>query len=137
LCGYAYKQSDYIFLSKSLVQQNHHTPLVIQCARSCFNPRSRAGSDANCYCFAQLHLSFNPRSRAGSDYFVETYSLYIPCFNPRSRAGSDNRNLSPQNDLVCFNPRSRAGSDVWKNDNLNIGVVFQSTLPCGERLLLT
>ncbi len=32
-----------------------------------FNPRSREGSDAHCFCMSLLPCGFNPRSREGSD----------------------------------------------------------------------
>ena len=99
-----------------------------------FNPRSRKGSDLLCRMFF-LHLFyFNPRSRKGSDEpgFVD---IKFPAnnFNPRSRKGSDRLSHSALPSAGNFNPRSRKGSDY----NVPIGnkkeVIFQSTLPQGER----
>ena len=38
---------------------------------------------------------------------------------------------------ICFNPRSRMGSDLSLGDALKLLMVFQSTLPHGERLVTT
>ena len=57
--------------------------------KSCFNPRSREGSDVLivvCFFYFQC---FNPRSREGSDVDESMYIAYSRCFNPRSREGSD------------------------------------------------
>ena len=78
----------------------------------CFNPRSRAGSDAPrlslidqaervsihapargatppSFAETAIRNSFNPRSRAGSDYYPQGRAGGKKRFNPRSRAGSD------------------------------------------------
>ena len=54
-------------------------------------------------------------------------------FNPRSREGSDCRSLFRFSRSCDFNPRSREGSDPNGYFLLNSGVLFQSTLPRGER----
>ena len=78
-------------------------------------------------------MGFNPRSRAGSDPWQCEQVENQKGFNPRSRAGSDlykgQRGLS----AAGFNPRSRAGSDSWKLMRVPWVVLFQSTLPRGER----
>ena len=80
----------------------------------CFNPRSREGSDHSPVCKTTHRLCFNPRSREGSDYLCVQEVYIIPCFNPRSREGSD---------LAVNQPKTAQ-------------IVFQSTLPRGERLTL-
>jgi len=63
-------------------------------------------------------------------------SMLSTCFNPRSRAGSDSVCLTCQIPHRSFNPRSRAGSDPVISPNSTPAILFQSTLPRGERLLL-
>ena len=55
------------------------------------------------------------------------------CFNPRSRAGSDILGFGNQRKGRCFNPRSRAGSDNLRAPEIKASILFQSTLPRGER----
>ncbi len=58
--------------------------------RSCFNPRSRVGSDLERDGLTPGRTgSFNPRSRVGSDRARPKPSCRSRCFNPRSRVGSD------------------------------------------------
>ena len=54
---------------------------------------------------------FNPRSRMGSDSLRRLCTRSQPCFNPRSRMGSDDTAHSQRHVRNCFNPRSRMGSD--------------------------
>ena len=56
---------------------------------------------------------FNSRSREGSDYQKATGALQRVRFNSRSREGSDR--ILPNRSILsssCFNSRSREGSDV-------------------------
>ena len=90
-------------------------------SESCFNPRSREGSDKNKdRKIKQVFQSTlprgerrtrsrlsNPRSREGSDRPISF------CFNPRSREGSDSSLHTPK----VFNPRSREGSDLLSTPN--------------------
>ena len=124
-----------------------------------FNPRSRVGSDG--WCAGKQHNlthHFNPRSRVGSDSFLYSSAAPIPIFqstlprgerrftlilrtpkryfNPRSRVGSDVYILYCFNKSQYFNPRSRVGSDNLPLWALHRSIVFQSTLPRGERRLL-
>ncbi len=57
-------------------------------------------------------------------------------FNPRSRVGSDMFSAALTCAIICFNPRSRVGSDPISAVVMLIGNVFQSALPCRERLPL-
>ena len=103
---------------------------------SCFNPRSRVGSDLGRVRRRRLTIQrFNPRSRVGSDGNDVLVIAPDGCFNPRSRVGSDfgslglpwpvrvvsihapawgatarRENTPPAS--CCFNPRSRVGSDT-------------------------
>ena len=103
-------------------------------SESCFNPRSRAGSDRiKRQGVLQLVLlqSTLPRGERPAAPFYR--ALHMPCFNPRSRAGSD-RNSTPVNPAaVSFNPRSRAGSDAPSLIAQFTVQKLQSTLPRGER----
>ena len=81
-----------------------------------FNPRSHGGSDMEWYSTLSTQKSFNPRSHGGSDMLRQSMILSI---------------------LSRFNPRSHGGSDVMKREDKIITDKFQSTLPRGERLLLT
>ena len=78
---------------------------------TCFNPRSRVGSDLRFSFFSLLFVCFNPRSRVGSDTMPSTVRLFFFCFNPRSRVGSDSRGKASELVFKGFNPRSRVGSD--------------------------
>ena len=80
---------------------------------------------------------FNPRSREGSD--VKSAFILIPGktdFNPRSREGSDSFGYVAVIDQGDFNPRSREGSDIQYSSGHLSYILFQSTLPRGERRLL-
>ena len=119
-----------------------------------FNPRSRAGATGINPLFASKQTCFNPRSRTGSDttdgYLHDIQNEFqstLPCEErPRTRTG--------QGGTRRFNPRSRAGSDaalaLEARDRsvsihapvrgatkscgaLRASLAFQSTLPCGER----
>ena len=60
---------------------------------------------------------------------------HIANSNPCSREGSDSNNIRNHDNSHDFNPRSREGSDRIKVSRLPMEVIFQSTLPRGERLL--
>ena len=120
-----------------------------------FNPRSREGSDAVWNRQRENDIYFNPRSREGSDIGIgwiwteyiqfqstlprgerliafTTYAVMID-FNPRSREGSDPGSRCKAWQHRYFNPRSREGSDVESVAASAAVVIFQSTLPRGER----
>ena len=101
--------------------------------RSCFNPRSREGSDSAGRGTRVGHVSFqstlprrerqqstrrgprkrsfNPRSREGSDQTGGNDRQVPRGFNPRSREGSDASSGTMPHIRRCFNPRSRERSD--------------------------
>ena len=120
-----------------------------------FNPRSRVGSDAKEKCAypkAEVFQSTLPRGErpesSSSEMQVSKFQSTLPrgerplllCtsdsdtdFNPRSRVGSDP--IRPTGSLWRrnFNPRSRVGSDSADKASGGFTVIFQSTLPRGER----
>ena len=78
---------------------------------TCFNPRSRGGSDRVIMMPDDDAERFNPRSRGGSDnedgtmLYIKEVSIHAPAggaTSTRTRSGQSTR---------CFNPRSRGGSD--------------------------
>ena len=79
---------------------------------------------------------FNPRSRVGSDGVLDQMSKCIIGFNPRSRVGSDIEQAVAKLGQLGFNPRSRVGSDMAIVRREMAAVWFQSTLPRGERPVL-
>ena len=81
-------------------------------------------------------LDFNPRSRVGSGTPTAVNALLEIHFNPRSRVGSDDKKMTKLTDGKNFNPRSRVGSDGNACFNAAVSILFQSTLPRGERLFL-
>ena len=101
----------------------------------CFNPRSRTGSDDRGVQAAAIGdgVSIHAPAR-GATTRSSSMPLLLSSFNPRSRTGSDcfawwARPYS----LLGFNPRSRTGSDVSSPNPATSGLMFQSTLPHGER----
>ena len=57
---------------------------------TCFNSRSRVGSDEGSGCNYTDDEGFNSRSRVGSDQLMVPFEAKDPSFNSRSRVGSDN-----------------------------------------------
>ena len=121
-----------------------------------FNPRSRVGSDDHLRHYRRRQHDFNPRSRVGSDgrcmrrpTAKKRFQSTLPRgerlkkrrlnsggknFNPRSRVGSDvDYTLHDVNKGSDFNPRSRVGSDISRSVPFLCLMLFQSTLPRGER----
>ena len=57
----------------------------------------------------------------------------LPYFNPRSHEGSD-CDCDTKLGIYCnFNPRSHEGSDTVRTSTCALSILFQSTLPRGER----
>ena len=132
-----------------------HNEVELSALYTCFNPRSREGSDTSFYNSRRPISRFNPRSREGSDHrlpldhhrhhqFQSTLprrerlnqynaKAHLDRFNPRSREGSDPRRVAISNVLICFNPRSREGSDLTGEPSRVFLKKFQSTLPRRER----
>ena len=81
--------------------------------------------------FAQLH--FNPRSRMGSDILLHVLPVLQSYFNPHSHEGSDLLCLQRAQILCNFNPHSHEGSDGTPIPPSLKPIIFQSTLPRGER----
>ena len=98
-----------------------------------FNPRSREGSDFYTLDNLRRIPDFNPRSREGSDCEPEEFLRAYVDFNPRSREGSDVSRRCFPSFKYHFNPRSREGSDTDAPIVYTPAIVFQSTLPRGER----
>ncbi len=104
-----------------------------------------------------LHHGFQSTLPRGERRKLQTIFLFYPYFNPRSPVGSDLPELLPEipakisihappwgatNILQIysdrwdyFNPRSPVGSDLFLLDFNVLSVLFQSTLPRGERPL--
>ncbi len=62
---------------------------------------------------------------------------YQTYFNPRSHEGSDSPESVPVAEVPKnFNPRSHEGSDPTLSRKLPNMILFQSTLPRGERQLM-
>ena len=124
-----------------------------------FNPRSRKGSDPANMRYISIINYFNPRSRKGSDYtglqeIAEVYEFQstLPqgerrlrpggfCmqeyFNPRSRKGSDITGCKG-GDCSCISIHAPARGATTPSYMGGISCnIFQSTLPQGERHLLT
>ena len=120
-----------------------------------FNPRSHEGSDVQTLDYPNGAWNFNPRSHEGSDNCEELMkqsnqiSIHAPTrgatmvlprylsqesyFNPRSHEGSDDKTKAAIIPGKYFNPRSHEGSDLEKQSDTLTSVIFQSTLPRGER----
>ena len=84
---------------------------------------------------AGFDSDFNPRSHKGSDLLCPNGLTASGHFNPRSHKGSDSIDVDSKRRLRHFNPRSHKGSDHSRISRSCIDIVFQSTLPQGERLL--
>ena len=103
----------------------------------------------------RYEIHFNPRSHEGSDRLLGCPTNPVGYFNPRSHEGSDRLLGCPTNPVGYFNPRSHEGSDLNRHFPCTFFaisihaptrgatfrditiictmVVFQSTLPRGER----
>ncbi len=130
-------------------------PWLIPTLRLGFNPRSRMGSDRQARIFAQKPFVSIHAPAWGATRFPGCrrspghVSIHAPAwgatgrdsriirrhhrFNPRSRMGSDERLFIFWFCESGFNPRSRMGSDTSQGKLKGNVVVFQSTLPHGER----
>ena len=120
-----------------------------------FNPRSHEGSDVDDGGCSIFERYFNPRSHEGSDiidawkHAMKEISILAPT-RGATAAGQGNRFediisiLAPTRGatLFCvhlltqirdFNPRSHEGSDLYWSHDVHVPVLFQSSLPRGER----
>ena len=78
--------------------------------------------------------SFNPRSRMGSDLAIAWSRFAIRCFNPRSRMGSDAAAMGKDLLQAVVSIHAPAWGATEDSHLLGRIVMFQSTLPHGERL---
>ena len=101
-----------------------------------FNPRARAGRDANGSIPKVACTRFNPRARAGRDLEEVLWIISKRCFNPRARAGRDTQHDFGNSIFFRFNPRARAGRDPSVGLAMYRVGKFQPTRPCGARLQL-
>ncbi len=96
-----------------------------------FNPRSHAGSDLYFKLQRKCIISIHAPTR-GATWSMCTSMIHYD-FNPRSHAGSDLLGRLLALSKFYFNPRSHAGSDPGPVARCAPGLIFQSTLPRGER----
>ena len=139
----------------TLPRRERQTRIFLRLTKSCFNPRSHAGSDSCQIPSLPDQTGFNPRSHAGSDslalaaarlYSVSihaptqgathcvifpAYRAYVSIHAPTQ--GATYHQTRPSVRYKCFNPRSHAGSDEAKNAIEAYAAEFQSTLPRRER----
>ena len=106
---------------------------VAYCLR--FDSRPRMGSDRHRRVAYGQPLRFNSRSRMGSDVGGGWGGGSHNSFNSRSRMGSDCRGAVSLIPFCGFNSRSRMGSDWYIPDATLLDLLFQFTLPHGERHL--
>ena len=101
-----------------------------------FNPRSHVGSDKPTAWSLIPLQDFNPRSHVGSDYVSppdrsgDKISIHAPTW------GATCKLLAHKQYVTDFNPRSHVGSDAVCGHMAYVVLIFQSTLPRGERLKL-
>ena len=79
-------------------------------------------------------ISIHAPARGATSIFCSAFHK-LQYFNPRSREGSDENYIHAFSLYLHFNPRSREGSDYALYDDVSDHVLFQSTLPRGERRL--
>jgi len=122
--------------------------------RTSFNPRARAGRDANPLKTLARPAGFNPRARAGRDGVVYAgegvcwFQSTRPCgarrleggmefrvesFNPRARAGRDGK-ASRGDEAISVSIHAPVRGATELCEILNQSKSFQSTRPCGARL---
>ena len=80
-----------------------------------------------------LGCNFNPRSHEGSDCANNSLLCSPGHFNPRSHEGSDQAERLKVRQYWYFNPCSHEGSDDILLEFASSMLLFQSTLPRGER----
>ena len=131
---------------------------VLPAPSKCFNPRLRAGGDTPATAdraFVGVFQSTPPCGRRLGEWteapdwnqvsihasvreatwLMTTRDILYNSFNPRLRAGGDGRKRLGGMTTACFNPRLRAGGDRLTDALYGGSNVFQSTPPCGRRLL--
>ena len=130
---------------KSYASVSIHAPargatilLLIGVLSSCgFNPRSRAGSDTQgSQGRSGLHVSIHAPTRGATAMKEKRlYTKNVSIHAPTRGATQDKFKIGHR--YKSFNPRSHAGSDLSGCLIQMKSMVFQSTLPRGERPSLT
>ena len=82
--------------------------------------------------FAAIFQSTLPRGERPGQR--KRYEYHNVDFNPRSHEGSDPLSRGRTSTYSTFTPRSPPGSDSAVDFSTSSGILFQSTLPRGERL---
>ena len=82
------------------------------------------------YNVAAMFQSTLPR---GERLLASFFKSSLSSFNPRSHGGSDMAWPVRRINRASFNPRSHGGSDMASIPAAALTVMFQSTLPRGER----
>ena len=121
-----------------------------------FNPRSHEGSDKSLLLLTLLIFYFNPRSHEGSDFFIFHFppllkiSIHAPTRGATEKGidrikassaisihaptrGATHSLSKGLHQVQNFNPRSHEGSDNCCSMVCFHIILFQSTLPRGER----
>ena len=82
----------------------------------------------------ELRKHFNPRSHEGSDQIKNDIPTVLRDFNPRSHEGSNDNGIFAQTSgaLISIHAPTR-GATPTADQVYIIDVLFQSTLPRGER----
>ena len=108
---------------------------VCPCDISCFNPRSRAGSDRRSAsrCARSWKLQ-STLPRGERQALLSNAACLMASFNPRSRAGSD-LSKPPGSDRACASIHAPARGATHAALLPNAWMRLQSTLPRGERLV--
>ena len=102
-----------------------------------FNPRSRVGSDHSGHTAVVSYQHFNPRSRVGSDLLSNSLILYsiISIHAPAWGATGSPGDITPKIYISIHAPAWGATQKAYGVDSQES--IFQSTLPRGERRLMT
>ena len=117
----------------TLPRGERHDDRVAPVPLSCFNPRSRAGSDRLIKAFRHIIGGFNPRSRAGSDKQAEAaedFGQVVSIHAPARGATWIRHWVFAQTSVSIHAPARGAtrAAGIPQGENW-----FQSTLPRGER----
>ena len=101
-------------------------------ASSCFNPRSRTGSDKNIADVRPSDLASIHAPTRGATLGATLHAQNFQASIHAPARGATHHPVHPGQEAACFNPRSRTGSDTRHRPSAPSGML-QSTLPCGER----
>ena len=95
---------------------------------SCFNPRSREGSDDTDTYINDIEMVSIHAPVKGATIFRNAYMPTLWGFNPRSREGSDYSSVSLKL-YLCVSIHAPVKGATFKMRNIEIFNKFQSTLP--------